>query len=230
MSRPNNVDNVALSQHNSDEANKILKLMKRETKWVLGELLYQCMVCRTVECNGELCLRGCYRCGDRRHSSNGCTFTTIKLEKILANKGVCFGCYDTLQHTMIKHDQYKCPLKKRLKRLFFKDRESNGMDHEAYLRKVYASEMSFVTIVASYATDTVLGRYVPMLFVIVLIKFLSLLVNTGYGLELGKILLYLNVYKWHWTRQNRRCCRQMLYKILRTYLAMALRDRPVITM
>ena len=158
--RPGGSDSVATSQKTSEETSKVARHLCREAKWVFCELLYRCMVCGTAACNGEMCLNACYRCGDRYHKTNVCTFGNTRLAKILANKGVCFGCFDTNQHTMVKHVMVKCPLKRRLKRLMFLDHDRKGSSFDDYLRKLYSSELSFVTMVASYSKDTMLGRYV----------------------------------------------------------------------
>lgn len=158
-SRIHKNNDFVLNRQKAEDTSKASKLSKRKTKWVFSELLYRCLVCGTVDCNGELCLKGCYRCGDRYHNTNSCSFTTEKLRKILPNKGVCFGCFDTHQHTMVKHDIRSCPLKKRLKRLFFLDRDRKGMScFETYIRQLYVSELSFVSTVSSYSSDTMLGR------------------------------------------------------------------------
>jgi hypothetical protein len=80
------------------------------------------------------------------------------LLKIIPNKGVCFGCFDTRQHLMTAHDMKSCPLKRRLKRLVFLDHQKRGNDFEEYLRHLYSSEVSFVHMVASFADKTSLGR------------------------------------------------------------------------
>ena len=151
-------ENVIVSQRDSEDASKVTRLLRKKTKWVFAEFLYRCMVCGSTSCNGEMCLQGCYRCGNRSHKTNACPFTKSKLNKILENKGVCFGCYDTRQHTMEKHDILQCPLKRRLKRLLFLDHDRIGGDFEMYLRKVYASGLTFVETVAAYSKDTLLGR------------------------------------------------------------------------
>jgi len=82
--------------------------------------LRTCIFCEMVDCNGELCLKACYRCGNMRHNTGVCVFNMDELTKILLNKGVCFGCFDTTQHTLVIHDIRDCrPLKRRLKRLLF---------------------------------------------------------------------------------------------------------------
>ena len=151
-------NNVASTQEHSEDSSKSSRELCRKAKCVLSELLYRCMACGTVDCNGELCLKACYRCGARDHHHNSCSFTNEKLGKILVNKGVCFGCYDTCQHTMVKHDMRMCPLKRRLKRLLFLDRDRKGLPFEQYIRQIYASEESFVSTVAFYSKDTMLGR------------------------------------------------------------------------
>lgn len=158
--RNNNPSKVVTIRKVSEGNSKVTKTQRRNAKWVLSELLYRCLACGMADCNGELCLQACFRCGDRYHKHNACSFDTAKHKKILGNKGVCFGCFDTLQHTMVLHDMFKCPLKKKLKRLLFLDRERKGMEYEKYLRQLYASELSFVSTVASYSHDTMLGRYV----------------------------------------------------------------------
>ena len=84
--------------------------------------------------------------------------TLFDSRKILPNKGVCFGCFDTRQHLMTSHDMKACPLKRRLKRLVFLDHQKRGNNFEEYLRQLYSSEMSFVRMVASFVDRTTLGR------------------------------------------------------------------------
>ena len=98
--------------------------------------------------------------GTNATTINSCSFNNTKLAKILPNKGVCFGCFDTRQHTMTKHDMKACPYKRRLKRLMFLDHERKGNAFEEYLRNLYSSESAFVSFVASYSDKTSLGRYV----------------------------------------------------------------------
>jgi hypothetical protein len=153
-------NDVLTSQQVAEETMKVSKLLRRKAKWVFGELLYRCLACGKADCNGEMCLNACFRCGNKFHNSNACCFNNGKLLKILPNKGVCFGCFDTRQHTMTKHDMLACPLKRRLKRLLFLDHERKGNSFEEYMRQLYSSELSFVSFVASYSHDTSLGRYV----------------------------------------------------------------------
>lgn len=155
LSGPNDVHT---SQKVAQETSKLMKELRRNAKWVFSELLYRCLVCGKADCNGELCLNACFRCGNRCHKTNGCTFNNARLAKILSNKGVCFGCFDTRQHTMIQHDMLACPYKRRLRRLLFLDHDRKGNDFEDYLRQLYCSELSFVSFVASYSHDTSLGR------------------------------------------------------------------------
>lgn len=158
-SRQTYTDSVLVSsQIRSEDISQVSKILRRKAKWVFCELLYRCLHCGTATCNGELCLKACYRCGQRNHNTNGCVFNKVKLGKILENKGVCFGCFDTRQHDMKKHDVLNCPLRRRLKRLLFLDRERKQVGFEDYLRKLYASELSFVSTVASYSNETTLGR------------------------------------------------------------------------
>jgi len=150
---------VVLFKQKAEVACKISKELKRKAKWVFCEMLYRCLLCGSACCNGELCLGGsCYRCGERRHKSKACTFGSAKMTKILQNKGVCFACFDTLQHTMVYHEKDACPYKRRLKRLLFHDRERKGLSFENHLVQVYASELSFVSMVASFSKNTMLGR------------------------------------------------------------------------
>jgi superfamily II DNA helicase RecQ len=128
---------------------------------VLAELRYRCVSCGYATCAGDMCLRGCYRCGDQHHMANVCAYTMPKLSSILANKGVCFGCFDTTQRAGMKtHDIRECPLKRRLKRLVFLDRARKSKTFDAYLRCVYADELSFLTMVSTYSNKVTLGGYV----------------------------------------------------------------------
>lgn len=151
---PNNVHSGKTS---SDGVGKLETVLRQRAKWVFCELQYRCLACGKSVCNGE-CAPGCYRCGSRSHSYTVCTFDTIRLTKILPNKGVCFGCFDTRQHLMTSHDMKACPLKRRLKRLVFLDHQKRGNNFEEYLRQLYSSEMSFVRMVASFVDKTTLGR------------------------------------------------------------------------
>ena len=156
--RSTGCNEVLTSQQVAEENLKVSKLLRRKAKWVFGELLYRCLACGKADCNGEMCLNACFRCGNKQHNSNACFFNNGKLLKIIPNKGVCFGCFDTRQHTMTKHDMVACPYKRRLKRLLFLDHDRKGNSFEEYLRQLYSSELSFVSFVASYSHDTSLGR------------------------------------------------------------------------
>ena len=150
-------ESVLRGQKISDEEKKVENDLRRKAKWVFCELQYRCLLCGSTICNGE-CASGCYRCGSRSHSYTVCTYTTIRLGKILSNKGVCYGCFDTRQHLMVDHDMKSCPLKRRLKRLVFLDHQRRGSSFDEYLRQLYSSEMSFVRMVASFSDKTSLGR------------------------------------------------------------------------
>jgi hypothetical protein len=158
--RSDDANIILVSQEISNVLSKKKRDLHRKAKWVFNELFYRCLVCGKAGCNGEMCLKGCYRCGDRTHHTNSCSFNKEKLGRILKGKGVCFGCFDTRQHLMTHHDYRQCPLKKRLKRLFFLDRARREVrvDFEAYLLKLYASETTFVSVISSYSNDTTLGR------------------------------------------------------------------------
>jgi hypothetical protein len=207
-------DEVTLNQLVAEESAKVSKILERKAKCVLDELLYRCLFCGSAVCNGELCLKACYRCGDRYHNNNACSFNTAKLLKILSNKGVCFGCFDTQQHKMLSHDMTACPLKRRLRRLLFSDRERKGIGFQVYLRDLYSSELTFVTFLASFSRDTLLGRYVCLLLNILF----PLLDRSSYTVdcymkECGRIqrdrnLSRLIVSKWNTTRPTHRCCHQ----------------------
>jgi hypothetical protein len=149
--------NVLVGKQVSEVQNRATKVLCRKAKWVFSELQYRCIACGKSFCNGE-CAGGCYRCGSRSHRYTICTYDASRLAKILPNKGVCFGCFDTSQHVMSSHDMKSCPLKRRLKRLLFLDHQRRGNDFEEYLRELYSSEMSFVCMVASFSDKTSLGR------------------------------------------------------------------------
>jgi hypothetical protein len=150
-------DNVLREQKVSEEEKKVENDLRRKAKWVFCELQYRCLLCGSTTCNGE-CASGCYRCGSRSHSYTVCTYNTTRLGKILSNKGVCYGCFDTRQHLMVDHDMKSCPLKRRLKRLVFLDHQRRGSSFDEYLRQLYSSEMNFVRMVASFSDKTSLGR------------------------------------------------------------------------
>jgi hypothetical protein len=142
----------------AEEEGRIVKVMRRKAKWVFCELLYRCIACGKSICNGE-CVIGCYRCGSANHRYNVCTYDMTRLATILPNKGVCFGCFDTKQHLMTDHDIKNCPLKRRLKRLIFLDHQKRSRStFDNYLRQLYCSEMSFITLVASFSDRVSLGR------------------------------------------------------------------------
>ena len=151
-------NNVLISkQLGESSSKKTVLVLSRKAQWVFNELRYRCIACNKSICNGE-CAVGCFRCGDRRHGYAGCKYTAVYLAKVLPNKGVCFGCFDTRQHQMKDHDLKSCPFKRRLKRLVFLDRQKLGIDFELYLRQLYSSEMSFLRMVASFSDKTSLGR------------------------------------------------------------------------
>lgn len=150
------ISHVRLSKKNSNVKSREERQTRNKAENVFRDLLYRCIVCGRADCNGE-CVRGCYRCGDRRHQTNVCTYTVERLTKILSGKGVCFGCFDTRQRGII-HKIKECPLQRRLKRLLLLDRERQSISFEEYLRKLYADEMSFLSMVASYSDKVELGR------------------------------------------------------------------------
>ena len=150
-------DNVLREQKVSEEEKKVENDFRRRAKWVFCELQYRCLLCGSTTCNGE-CASGCYRCGSQSHRYTVCTYNTKRLGKILSNKGVCYGCFDTRQHLMVDHDMKSCPLKRRLKRLVFLDHQRRGSSFDEYLRQLYSSEMNFVRMVASFSDMTSLGR------------------------------------------------------------------------
>ncbi len=129
----------------------------RRAECVFSELAYRCIACSRADCIGE-CGRGCYRCGDLMHQTNTCTYNVTRLSTILCNKGVCFGCFDTKQRGIDTHNIKECPLKRRLKRLMFLDREKKQGIFEDYLRSLYASELSFLDMVASFSDRVTLGQ------------------------------------------------------------------------
>jgi hypothetical protein len=151
------MDKVLVDKEVREQESRITKVLCRKAKWVFIELQYRCVACGKTICNGE-CAAGCFRCGSRHHRSNVCTYDANRLSKLLSNKGVCFGCFDTSQHLMESHDMKSCPLKRRLKRLVFLDHQRHGNDFGEYLRNLYSSEMSFVRMVASFSDKTSLGR------------------------------------------------------------------------
>ena len=148
---------VLLCNLASEESSKTEKVLRRKAQFVFYELQYRCLACGKTICNGE-CAVGCFRCGSRTHSYNICSYDNNRLGKILPNKGVCFGCFDTRQHLMTDHNMKSCPLKRRLKRLVFLDHQKSGSSFDDYLRHLYSSEMSFVKMVASFSNETSLGR------------------------------------------------------------------------
>jgi hypothetical protein len=150
-------DKVLESKNVSETDSKISKELCRKAEWVFSELSHRCLSCHRSVCNGE-CGKGCYRCGDIKHFTKTCSFDTKWLSRILVNKGVCFGCFDTRQHDMKDHDIKSCPLKKRLRRLIFIDRSRKDCSYEQYLRQLYSSQMTFVQMVASFSKETTLGR------------------------------------------------------------------------
>ncbi|KAG9285932.1 hypothetical protein G9A89_021678 [Geosiphon pyriformis] len=77
---------------------------------------------------------------------------------ILSNKGVCFGCFDTRQRGIEYHTMKDCPLRRRLRRLLFADRETRKMAFEPYLRLLYTDEMTFLHVVSTFSDRAMLGR------------------------------------------------------------------------
>jgi len=150
-------NNVLKGQQVAEAENKTIIVLSRKAQWVFDELAYRCLACCKSTCNGE-CAVGCFRCGDRSHRHAGCKYTASYLAKLLPNKGVCFGCFNTRQHKMKEHDMISCPLKRRLKRLLFLDRQKQGLEFDDYLCQLYSGEMSFVRMVASFSGQTSLGR------------------------------------------------------------------------
>mmetsp|Transcript_88988 Transcript_88988/g.174139 ORF Transcript_88988/g.174139 Transcript_88988/m.174139 type:complete len:94 (-) Transcript_88988:57-338(-) len=92
--------------------------------------------------------------------SSRCPYNTAKLGEILGNKGVCFGCFDIRGRSGYEPHHFKeCPLESRLKRLVVADFDRSGLpSFEEYLRKLYASDMSFLTMLTQFSKDVVLGR------------------------------------------------------------------------
>ena len=151
--------NVETAMEYAAEASHEEKRIRRLADNVFRELLFRCVLCGEAACIGE-CGRWCYRCGDRYHSTNSCSFTPKKVALILANKGVCYGCYDTRQRGTEYHKMKDCPLRRRLKRLLFVDREKRNIQFEDYLRLIYADEITFLKVVSSFSEQVTLGRYV----------------------------------------------------------------------
>ena len=154
-------DEVARSKDVANELNDRDKAIRHEADLVVRELKYRCLHCKNGSCEGDMCLKGrCYRCGEAKHLSSHCRYNTVKLGEILGNKGVCFGCFDIRGRSGYEPHPFKeCPLKSRLKRLVVADFASSGLtSFEEYLRKLYASDMSFLTMLTKFSKDVVLGR------------------------------------------------------------------------
>ena len=151
-------NNVLIGKEAEESQNNFTKELFRKAQWVFTDLQYRCLACGKSLCNGECATRCCYRCGSRQHGYNSCKYTPAHLAKLLPNKGVCFGCFDTRQHLMKDHDIKSCPLNRRLKRLVFLHHAKSARSFEEYLRHLYSSEMSFVSMVASFSDKALLGR------------------------------------------------------------------------
>ena len=148
---------VKSAQEYAVEASHEERRIRRLADNVFRELLYRCIICGSAACIGE-CGRWCYRCGDPLHDTNSCSFTIKKLSLILANKGVCFGCFDTRQRGIDYHTMKDCPLRRRLRRLLFADRARRKIQFEPYLRLIYTDEMTFLNIVSTFSDGANLGR------------------------------------------------------------------------
>ena len=150
-------DNVAFTKSIATVRNEEDKRIRREAECVFSELLYRCIICGEESCNGEHCCTGCYHCGDPCHNTRSCGYTTAKLKLILPGKGVCFGCYDTMQRGIRKHNIKECPLHRRLRRLLFSDRSQTRLSFDDYLRRLYVNEMTFLRMVAGFSDKVLLG-------------------------------------------------------------------------
>jgi hypothetical protein len=150
-------DNVLIGKEVVETKNNFTKELFRKAKWVFTELRYRCLACGKSFCNGE-CVNACFRCGSIQHGYTSCKYTPVHLATLLPNKGVCFGCFDTRQHLMTDHDIKSCPLQRRLKRLVFLHHAKSAKNFEEYLRHLYSSEVSFASMVASFADKASLGR------------------------------------------------------------------------
>lgn len=148
---------VKSAQEYAVEASHEERRIRRLADNVVRDLLYRCIICGSAACIGE-CGRWCYRCGDPLHDTNSCSFTIKKLSLILANKGVCFGCFDTRQRGIDYHTMKDCPLRRRLRRLLFADRARRKNQFEPYLRLIYTDEMTFLNIVSTFSDGANLGR------------------------------------------------------------------------
>lgn len=151
------IDEINDTRLIAETINSKEKKIRRLADGVLRELMYRCIACGYADCIGE-CVRGCYRCGDRYHQTNACSYNIQKLSVILANKGVCFGCFDSRQRGIQSHDIRKCPLKRRLKRLLFLDKEKRQGSFECYLRNLYADDLSLTKMIASFSDKIKFGR------------------------------------------------------------------------
>lgn len=150
--RTNQVHAVA---RNEDE-----KKIRRLAGLVLNELQYRCVFCGFASCTGDICLgNACYRCGSRAHHSNMCEYNIDKLKFILADKGVCFGCFDSTIRGMRSHPIKECPLRRRLRRLVFDTFAVTKVDtFEDFLRGLYATELTFMTMISRYSDKVKMGK------------------------------------------------------------------------
>ena len=157
------VDEVTRNKVVAEELNDKDKEIRRAADFVFNQLKFHCLHCKKADCYGERCVnnKNCFKCGVAGHHSNKCIYTTERLKTILPNKGVCFGCYDVRGRPGHQEHDMKlgCPLHRRLKRLLLKDFASSGnATFELYLRKLYASDMTFLTMLSKYSKGTELGR------------------------------------------------------------------------
>lgn len=153
------IKNKIVAESMNDHDKKTRKL----ATLVVGELQYRCIVCDSGTCQGELCVKGCYKCGENNHFSSQCEYTIDRLKKILSNKGVCFGCFDVCPRGTPPHDMKSCPLHRRLKRLVQVDYQKHKpLSFGDYLQRLYATDLTFQKMLSTYSHLINVGRYVAM--------------------------------------------------------------------
>ena len=104
-------------QRNESDAHAILRSKFLKLKEMLEAI---CLVCKSKDCDGTVCLKGCYKCGrrgDRTHKSSTCNG---HCNGYLNGLPVCHGCLcwkdDISDHDSCKN--FECKMKKRLLRLY----------------------------------------------------------------------------------------------------------------
>ena len=158
-------------QENNSTKQRYIRFKNNSTNiiTILSILENKCVVCNSMNCDGEDCLRdGCYICGDK-HRATVCPYKVTKkknskdmlyqsnkarhLRDFLISKRVCVRCLDNRKLGDI-HQNGACPVKKRLRRVIIRDyiekkKVNKWLTFLSFIRTIYASETTFQQYILS---------------------------------------------------------------------------------